>query len=341
MAKVNPPPAIRIPQKINQDPELRAYFEQIGTILFQLWTRTGGGNDNISDTGIDAGVADNKATQALSLLTQYIQESGVDQAVSDAQIAEVIQSIGRLSQEVSLAGTNGEAKAFEALGAVDKLSQEVSLAGINGEAKAIEALGAVGTLRQDTSVTNAVLEAKLAQALDVIAKLSQTVELLAVAPPPREFKRARYGQFYDTTTQIPAAINTPYAITFNTTDVTKGVYLGSPASRVYVDTEGVYNFLFSIQLDKTSGGTGIFWVWPRINGVDVPDSNSQVQIQGNNAEQLVTVGYFFELSPGDYVEIMYAVNDVSVQVEAFPASGFYPSIPSIILTVSNNIQGVQ
>ena len=316
MAKVNPPPALRIPQKINQDPELRAYFEQIGTILFQLWTRTGGGNDNIADANIDAGVADNKATQALSLLTQYIQESGVDQAVSDAQITEVIQSISRLSQEVSLAGTNGEAKAFQAL-------------------------GAVATLGQDTAVTNAVLEAKLAQALDVIAKLSQTVELLAVAPPPREFKRARYGQFYDTTTQIPAAINTPYAITFNTTDVTKGVYLGSPTSRIYVDTEGVYNFLFSIQIDKTSGGTGIFWVWPRINGVDVPDSNSQVQIQGNNAEQLVTVGYFFELNPGDYVEIMYAVNDTSVQVQNFAASGFYPSIPSIILTVSNNIQGVQ
>lgn len=174
-----------------------------------------------------------------------------------------------------------------------------------------------------------------------IAELQKQVQALQVTPPPREFKRARYGQFYDTTTQIPAAINTPYAITFNTTDVTNGVYLGSPTSRIYVDEPSIYNFIFSIQLDKTSGGTGIFWVWLRINGVDVPDSNSQVQLQGNNAEQIVTVGYFFDLNAGDYVEIMYAVSDTSVQVETFPASAFYPAIPSIILTVSNNIQGAQ
>ena len=82
-------------------------------------------------------------------------------------------------------------------------------------------------------------------------------------------------------------------------------------------------------------------MWPRINGVDVPDSNSQIQIQGNDAEQLVTVGYFFDLKAGDYVEIMFAVNDTTVQMDYFPASAFYPAIPSIILTVSNNIQGVQ
>jgi hypothetical protein len=174
-----------------------------------------------------------------------------------------------------------------------------------------------------------------------IDELQKQVQALQVTPPPREFKRARYGQFYDTTVQIPAAINTPYGITFNTTDVSNGVYLGTPASRVYVDEPAIYNFLFSIQLDKTSGGTANFWVWARINGVDVPDSTSQVQIQGNDAEQLVTVGYFFDLDAGDYVEIMYAVSDVSVQVQSFPASAFYPAIPSIILTVSNNIEGVQ
>lgn len=185
------------------------------------------------------------------------------------------------------------------------------------------------------------LETQVCCQISEIAELQKQVNGMQLLPPPREFKRARYGQFFDTTSQIPVAINTPYAVTFNTTDVSNGVYIGSPTSRIYVDEPNIYNFLFSIQLDKTTGGTGIFWVWPRINGVDVPDSNSQVQIQGNNAEQLVTVGYFFQLNAGDYVEIMYAVNDTSVQIEAFPASAFYPSVPSIILTVSDNIQGVQ
>ena len=177
--------------------------------------------------------------------------------------------------------------------------------------------------------------------VEQIAELQKQVQALQVTPPPREFKRSRYGQFLDTTTQVAGAINTPVAITYNTTEVSNGVYIGSPASRVYVDEPTIYNFLFSIQLDKTSGGTGIFWVWPRINGVDVPNSNSQVRIQGNNAEQLVTVGYFFDLKAGDYVEFMFAVDDTSVQMETFPASAFYPAIPSIILTVTNNIEGVQ
>jgi len=218
---------------------------------------------------------------------------------------------------------------------------EVNIAAGTAQATANDALGQIAALAQETSVSLASAENKANQALALLGQLATAVEGLQMSPPPREFKRARYGQFLDTTTQIPAAINTPYAITFNTTEVSSGVFLGTPSSRVIVDTEGVYNFLFSIQLDKTSGGTGVFWVWPRINGVDVPNSNSQVQIQGNNAEQLVTVGYFFELKANDYVEIMYAVNDVSVQVQAFPASGFYPAIPSIILTVSNNIKGVQ
>ena len=174
-----------------------------------------------------------------------------------------------------------------------------------------------------------------------IAQLQSQIQALQVTPPPREFKRSRYGQFLDTTSQIPAAINTPYAVTFDTTDVSNGVYIGSPTSRVYVDERGIYNFLFSIQLDKTTGGVGIVWIWPRINGVDVPNSNSQLRLQGNNAEQLATIGYFFKLNAGDYVEVMYAVDDVTVQLTSFASSAFYPAVPSIILTVSNNIEGVQ
>jgi len=245
------------------------------------------------------------------------------------------------TQGIQIFAENAQATANEALAQIATIAQELAVSNSISDIKATSALSQIAMLSQDAAVSIASVENKVNQALALIDQLATSVEGLQVSPPPREFKRARYGQFYDTTTQIPAAINTPYAVTFNTVDVSNGVFLGTPSSRVIVDTEGVYNFLFSIQLDKTSGGTGIFWVWPRINGVNVPDSSSQVQIQGNNAEQLVTVGYFFELKANDYVEIMYAVNDVSVQAEAFPASAFYPSIPSIILTVSNNIKGVQ
>jgi hypothetical protein len=176
---------------------------------------------------------------------------------------------------------------------------------------------------------------------ELTAELQKQVQALEVTPPPRQFERSRYGSFYDTTTQTATTINTAKAVTFNNTDLTNGVYLGTPTSRVYVDTPGIYNFDTSFQLDKTAGGVGLFYLWFRLNGVDVPDSASQIRIQGNNAEVFSSLNYFFDLNAGDYVEIMYSVDDLSVQILAEAAAAPHPGIPSIILTVSNNIGGIQ
>lgn len=162
-----------------------------------------------------------------------------------------------------------------------------------------------------------------------------------MTPPPRQFERSRYGSFYDTTSQVATVINTATAITFNSTDLSRGVYLGTPTSRVYVDTPGIYNFDTSFQLDKTAGGVGLFYLWFRLNGVDVPNSASQIRIQGNNAEIFASLNYFFDLNAGDYVELIFAVDDVTVQILAETATAPHPGVPSIILTVSNNIGGIQ
>ena len=173
-----------------------------------------------------------------------------------------------------------------------------------------------------------------------LANLFADVQGLALSPPVTpQLKRARYGSFYDTTTQTATTINTAKAITFNTTDLSNGVYLGTPTSRVYVDTPGIYNYDLSFQLDKTSGGVGNFYIWFRLNGVDVANSASYIQIQGNNAEIFSSLNYFFDLNAGDYVEIMFSVSDLSVELAAFAAAAPVPAIPSIILTVANNIEG--
>jgi hypothetical protein len=208
-------------------------------------------------------------------------------------------------------------------------------------ATANNALAQIIANAQETLTSIASVENKVNQAMELLAQLNAAVEGLQVTPPPREFKRSRYGSFYDTTTQTAAVINTAKAITFNTTDLSSGVYLGSPTSRVYVDTEGIYNFDTSFQLDKTAGGTGIFDIWFRLNGVDVPDSASRIRIQGNNAEIFSSLNYFFDLKANDYVELMFSVDDLSVDITAFPAAAPHPGIPSIILTVSNNIGGIQ
>lgn len=176
-------------------------------------------------------------------------------------------------------------------------------------------------------------------ALAQINTLNQIVQGLQLAPPPREFKRTRFGSFYDTTTQLATTINTATAITFNNTDLSNGVFLGSPTSRIVVANEGVYNFDTSFQLDKTTGGVGIFDFWFRLNGVNVTDSGSRIQIQGNNAEIFSSLNYFFELKANDFIELMFSVSDLTVELKTFAAAAPHPGIPSIILTV-NEIGGI-
>lgn len=200
-----------------------------------------------------------------------------------------------------------------------------------------------GPAVQDTSgeFANAIQTAQLAAQLGAtqaeVTDLQTAVQGLALAPPPLPLKRTRYGQFYDTTTQVAAAINTATAITFNTTDLSKGVTIGSPTSRVVVDSEGIYNFQTSIQLDSTVATAEEFYLWFRVNGVDVANSASQVRIQGNNAEVFLAMNLFFSLKAGDYVELMFSVSNTGVQLLASGAVAPHPGIPSIILTVSDNL----
>lgn len=199
----------------------------------------------------------------------------------------------------------------------------------------------VAVTDQSGELANAIQTAQLAAQLGAtqaeVADLQTTVQGLALAPPPLPLKRTRYGQFYDTTTQVAAAINTATAITFNTTDLSKGVTIGSPTSRVVVDSEGIYNFQTSIQLDSTVATAETFYLWFRVNGVDVANSASQARVQGNNAEVFLALNLFFSLKAGDYVELMFSVSNTGVQLLASGAVAPHPGIPSIILTASDNL----
>ena len=143
----------------------------------------------------------------------------------------------------------------------------------------------------------------------------------------------KHGSFFDTTTQTAAAINTAYAVTFNNTDVSTGVSIGTPTSRIQVEVDGIYNFQFSMQLINTSGGAHSVFIWYRVNGVDIPNSATELRLQGNNAEQVAAWNFMVTMDAGDYWELMWSVNDTAVQITQFAASSPVPAVPSVILTV--------
>jgi hypothetical protein len=147
-----------------------------------------------------------------------------------------------------------------------------------------------------------------------------------------------YGAFQDNTTQTATSANVAYPITLNTTDYSNGVRIGDPTSRVIVDNAGVYNFQFSCQLDKTSGAAASIWIWPRVNGTNVPDSASKVAIQGTTAESVPAWNFVLSMNANDYFELVWLTDDNKVVLKHEAGFGTAPNnvpeIPSVILTVT-------
>jgi hypothetical protein len=109
------------------------------------------------------------------------------------------------------------------------------------------------------------------------------------------------------------------------------------STRITVAADGIYNFQFSAQLDKTSATAKDVWIWARINDVDVSDSATKVTLAGSNAATVAAWNFVYQLSANDYFELMWATDDVDCYMPSEPASAFVPSIPAIIMTVTDNI----
>jgi hypothetical protein len=205
-------------------------------------------------------------------------------------------------------------------------------------------------LIEEVNVSAQNADSKAVQALSSISRIADAVEFMALAPrstaaasdgnllpPVVSDKRKRYGAFHSTQIQTAAVINTAYPMTLNVTDLSFGVYTGTPNSRVYIDTEGIYNFQFSAQLVKTTGGVALFYIWARLNEIDIPDSATKIRIQGNDGETVGAWNFVLELKAGDYFELVWSTDDLNCQIFASAASSPVPAIPSVILTVTDNI----
>lgn len=172
----------------------------------------------------------------------------------------------------------------------------------------------------------------LAVIIAAVVKAHATTGTLLVRPAL--FPRLQYGVFSDTIDQTQTLPNTAKAVTFNTVEIASGVSIGIPTSRVVVDRAGLYDFAFSLQVAKTGGTTRNIWIWARHNGVDVPRSNTQKSISGASSTEVPAWNFTLQMAAGDYFELMWAVDNIEVFLDADPAPAFGPSVPSVILSVA-------
>jgi hypothetical protein len=147
-----------------------------------------------------------------------------------------------------------------------------------------------------------------------------------------------YGSFYDTTDQTAAAINTPYAMTFNSTALASQVAM-IDGSKITFKIRGLYSLQFVAQLDQTAGGAQNIYVWIRKNNVDVAQSATKISLQGigwgvgGSAAAAPSWNFVVSVLSEDYIQIMWATDNTGAFLSASAATAFCPAIPSVAVTV--------
>jgi len=142
---------------------------------------------------------------------------------------------------------------------------------------------------------------------------------------------AFFGQDNDITA---AAADTAYAVTYDAPPMSNSVSQGSPASRIVFNEGGTYLLSFSAQVTSTSSSTVTFRFWPRINGSDVAGSTIVANLHQNDATFVVSRSAIFQVSAGDYLEVMWATTSTSGYLQAAAATGYAPAAPSTSLSVT-------
>ena len=159
--------------------------------------------------------------------------------------------------------------------------------------------------------------------------LSNPLNTFGIKFPPCS---ASYASFLSTASQpLTTSAETLVSYTEKTLG-TSDIVLLSPTEIQY-NRSGVYQFLYSIQVDKASGGgtTADITVYIKVDGVAVPNSSSRTNIT-NAVEQLVTCDYILQLTAGQVIEVGVYTTGTNVSFPYFAPVGTAPATPSVIIT---------
>lgn len=154
------------------------------------------------------------------------------------------------------------------------------------------------------------------------------------------FEPLAYGhnclaQIYTTATHSASAANTATAITWENTGLSEDISVDSvTTSRINFARTGTYQVDFSAELLSGNSSAKSIYIWPRINGTDIPYSTIVTTITNNGDSMVVSRSGIFEMTAGDYLEAMFAVTDTDLTIVGSAATAFSPAAPSASLSVT-------
>ena len=144
-----------------------------------------------------------------------------------------------------------------------------------------------------------------------------------------------HASFYRNTDVTAAATNTAYAITYDAPSGNVGIDRDAvDNSKIVFSEAGEYLLMFSAQISSTSSSTVKFYFWPRLNGTDAPNNTMINALHQNGATIVVSRSAKFDVSAGDELQVMWAVDSTSGFLDASAATAFSPAAPATTLHIT-------
>jgi hypothetical protein len=259
---------------------------------------------------------------------------------------------------VGFAGVNSEIKVvkyvadgsvrelyFIGVTAFDMLDEEIGavtlygkLEGLNTTGSAVSETWAVGDILYASPDTPGALTKVRPTAPDVVISVAAVLSVSATVGElmirPTVPIGMDYGTFTNTTDHTLAAIDTAEPILLDTTEISNGVSLGTPASRIVVTEAGFYQVAVSIQITSTNSSAKNIYFWLDRNGTSITNTTRVITLASNGEFQPFSTVYDISLQANDYIRVMWAADSTAVKLEALAASAFAPSAPSVIVAVT-------
>ena len=144
-----------------------------------------------------------------------------------------------------------------------------------------------------------------------------------------------HASFYRTTDVTAAAADTAYAITYDAPSGNVGIDRdATDNSKIVFSEAGEYLLMFSAQIASSSASTVKFYFWPRLNGTDATNNTIIYSLHQNDATVVVSRAAKFDVSAGDYLQVMWAVDSTSGTLDASAATAFSPAAPATTLHIT-------
>ena len=142
---------------------------------------------------------------------------------------------------------------------------------------------------------------------------------------------------YDNTTQSLTSTTASQIVNISTVDDSYLINIKGRQNITFEQT-GDYQLTFMPLLIVTSGSNKHIAFWIRKNGVDVPWSNTRIEIQAQNVEYAPSITYQFDIenTTNDYINMVWWSDTTNANIITYTGlvNPTRPDIPGVLILVS-------